>query len=122
MATSDPIQAVLLARSKQILPQLEAGGFWESPQFPSMILMVKVWDEMKRIMGFDGITRYHPIWEKGRLEQLGKLQGFAEWYTQGIYYLHQLYSNSHLKTFEDIRAEFGIQSSRFYQYLQLRHT
>lgn len=100
MDIGDAIQ-FLLSRSNKyhLLAQLKAGEFWESPQLTYLILMVKVWDEMKRIMGYAGITRFHPIWEKDRLEELGKLQGFAEWYTQCIHYLHHLYSNNHLKTF-----------------------
>lgn len=85
-----PIQAALLARSNKyhLLAQLEAGGFLEFPHFPTLILMAKVWDEMKRIMGYVGISSYHPIWEKGSLVELGKLQGFSEWFSQGIQFFH----------------------------------
>lgn len=57
--------------------------------------MSKVWDEMKRILRYDGISYYLPIWEGRCLEKINKLQGFNDWYARGVQFLFQLYANDH---------------------------
>lgn len=46
---------------------------------------------------------------------------FTSWIKRGITYLHNLYSDSTLKTFSDIQKEFHIPPTDFYQYAQIKH-
>lgn len=94
MDTLNPIQAMLLSRSNKypLVAQLEAEGFRTGCQYPTLLMMARVWDEMRKIIGYVGISRFHPIWERGRLEELRKLQGFTGWYKSSILFLYQLYS------------------------------
>lgn len=115
-----PIQAMLLSRSNKshLLAKLEADGFRNGCNFPTLLMVARVWDEMCKILGYVSIFRFHPIWERGRLGELGKLQGFTGSCNRDIFFFFWLYSKDHLKSFQD---EFGIPHSGFFQYLQLRH-
>lgn len=52
MNTHDPIQAMLLSRSTKyhLFAQLEAGRFRARCQYPTLLIMTKVWHEMRRII------------------------------------------------------------------------
>ena len=52
---------------------------------------------------------------------LNKLDiGFRRWSEYGLIYLHQLISFGNLRTFEQLRSDYGIPKTDFYRYLQLR--
>lgn len=112
---------MLLSRSNKyhLIAKLEADGFGTGCYYPTLLMMARVWDEMCKIMGYVGMSGFHPIWERVRMGELGKRQGFTGWYNRGILFLYQLYSNDHLKSFKDLQDDFGIPHSGFFRYLQL---
>lgn len=41
---------------------MEAGSFLHGP--PTLDLMIRVWEAVKKILGYIGLTEYTPLWEK----------------------------------------------------------
>lgn len=64
--------------------------------------MHKVWNDMKGIMNYDGISEYMPLWDNLRLEELGKLEGFNFLYERGIKFVVQLYHQTVLRSYQDM--------------------
>ena len=46
--------------------------------------------------------------------------GFRKWSDMGFVYLHQLFNEDNLKTFEQLRRDFDLPKTDFFRYLQLR--
>lgn len=84
---------------------MEAGSF--PSRFPTLNLMVKVWDTVKTLLGYRGFTGYAPsgrteIWERAR--RWGQLK---EWERCGIKFINQLNKEDILKSFQELR-EYAI--------------
>ena len=46
--------------------------------------------------------------------------GFRKWSDTGLVYLHQLFNEDNLKTFEQLKMDFDLPRTDFFRYLQLR--
>lgn len=84
-------------------------------------LIHKVWQGMKRIMQYNHISVYSPLWGNKHFEELDKLKGFVVWREKGIKYIAKLYTDNILKTFQDLQKTYVLPPYTFYQYLQLLH-
>lgn len=119
----DSIQALLLSNSSHynLLAQLESGAFAYTCKSPTMILMNRVWKEMRSIMKYAGASEYSPLWWNRQYKELGKLKGFESWCFKGLQYITQLYSHNILRSFQDLQESFHLPHHNFFKYLQLRH-
>lgn len=97
----------------------------EADSFPhrslTLKLIAKVWQSVKIVMGYKEITECAPIWNNRQLQELVLMEKINEWEESGIGQLAQLYEGSTLKTFVELRREYGIPTNLFYRYLQIRH-
>lgn len=120
----DPVFQLIKAhvRGSALLPSLEA-GFPTLPnnRFPTIKLIVKVWDRIKAIFHIEGCTPFTPLWHNPVLPEFRGLQGFSTWEAAGISLVSHLQSDNIFKSFQQLRDEFGLSSRVFYQFLQLRH-
>lgn len=76
---------------------------------------------MKHIICYSGVSSYSPIWMGDRYMELSKLSEFYHSYYKGVQFLHQVFVQGHLRSFQDLQGEFDISWRKFFQYLQLRH-
>lgn len=58
---------------------------------------------MKDIMHNDGVSRFMPLWESPRLEEVQKLEGFHCWYINGIKYVAQMYIQQTIRSYQDLQ-------------------
>lgn len=72
-------------------------------------------------MGYKGFTEFSPIWHNKSLQELLALEKNRIWEYYGISRLAQLYEDNILKSFTELRREYGIPKKTFYCYLQIRH-
>lgn len=72
-------------------------------------------------MGYRGFTELSPLWQNGQLHELHSIGINRRWERLGITRLAQLFEGNTLKSFADLRREFGLPKETFYFYLQLRH-
>lgn len=72
-------------------------------------------------MGNTGLTEYAPIWDNKYLPDLIPMGKIKEWEVSGIKKLAQFYGGSTLKSFAELRGEYGMPNHSFYRYLQIRH-
>lgn len=98
---------------------LEAGSFQDGS--PTYKLVTKVWQATKRIMGYGGPTEFSPIWYNKGLKELLTLEKNWIWALHGLCRPAQLYKVNILKSFTELRREYGIPNNTFYTYLQIRH-
>lgn len=104
---------------KSLIGALEAGSI--GAPFPTYKLVMKVWRLVKIEMGYRGVTEFSPIWQNGQLQELKAIEINKIWERLGIKRLVQIFDGNILKSFSDLRAEFGIPKETFYFYLQIRH-
>lgn len=102
-----------------IVEALEAGSFPSG--LPTLNLMMRVWDTVKVILKYDGLTEYTPLWENSKLGELQKTGVVKDWKNCGIKSIFQLYVAGSLKTYQDLRAQYSLQNKSFFRYLQVRH-
>lgn len=118
----DPSGKIMLQDSlhKSLIEALEAGSLQDGP--PTCRLVNKVWQTTKWIMGYRGFTEFLPIWQNKFLRELMALGKSRPWEHHGISRLAQLYDDKKmLKSFTELRSEYGIPKTTFYCYLQVRH-
>lgn len=84
-------------------------------------MVTKVWQSAKRAMGYRGLTEFSPIWHNKQLQELLTIEKNRTWERHGIYKLVQLFDGNTLKSFTELRQEYGIPNETFYCYLQIRH-
>lgn len=94
------------AAHSMVIEALEADSF--PPRSPTL-------------MGYNGLTEYAPIWSNRYLQELAPMEKINAWEELGIGRLVQLYVGSTLKSFAELRREYGIPNHSFYRYLQIRH-
>lgn len=71
-------------------------------------MVTKIWQSVKRMMGYRGVTEYSPIWYNKHLQELLIIGKIKEWERHGIKRLIQLYGSKTLKSFAELRHEYGI--------------
>lgn len=99
---------------------LEAGSRPE--EILTLKMIIKVWQTVRKIMGYNGISEYSPIWNNKYLHELLTIDKNKLWERCGVSRLIQLYEGDTLKSFEDLRQDYGIPNQIFYSYLQIRHS
>lgn len=104
---------------KSLAGALEAGSL--RCELPTHKMVGKVWQSVKRDMGYKGLTEFSPIWHNKQLQELLAIEKNRMWEGHGIYRLAQLFDGNILKSFTDLGREFGIPKETFYGYLQIRH-
>lgn len=65
---------------------------------------------VKQPMGYKGVTEYSPIWNNKHLQELLIIGRNKEWEKQGINWLIQLYEGNTLKSFAELKKEYGVQN------------
>lgn len=103
------------------LTAIEGGISEELGNILTLLLMRKVWNKVKSILGITGLMNISPLWHNPELQELTSLTGFSQWNNKGVWNLSHIYSNGILKQYQQLCSEFGLPSSQFYRYLQLRH-
>lgn len=98
---------------------LEADSLQRESSTPKMI--TKVWQTVKRIMGYKGVSEHLPIWHNKYLHELLTIEKNRLWERYGVSRLIQLYEGDTLKSFAELRQEYGVPNKIFYSYLQIRH-
>lgn len=62
-------------------------GFPSAPSLcPTVCLLKKLWDSIKRRLGVDGFLSSTPIWRNKFYAELAKLSGYSQWEVTGIKY------------------------------------
>ena len=81
-----------------------------------------VWKKVGRLFKFNPFLHWSAgIWDNPKLRIDKKLFIWDPWYRRGIRILGDLYNENNLKSFEELKTEFGLPQQHFWQYLQLRH-
>ena len=88
---------------------------------PTGNLLRRVWGELRKTLGTEGVLPFTPIWNNPRYVELQDFSGFTTWKKKGIWFFSQLYEDGVLKTYEQLCREYQLAPRGFYQYLQLRH-
>lgn len=90
-------------------------------EIPKLKMITRVWQTTKRIMGYKGTSEYSPIWNNKNLQELLSVDSNKLWERCGISRLIQIYEGDTLKSFEELKYEYGMPNRVFYTYLQIRH-
>ena len=72
---------------------------------PTGTLLRKVWGELRKTVGTEGVLPFTPIWNNPRYAELQDLVGFTSWKKRGIWFFSQLYEGEVLKTYEQLCRE-----------------
>ena len=81
-----------------------------------------VWRKIARMFEFNPLLHWSAgIWDNPKLCIGRKPFLWDPWYQRGIKILGHLYHDNNLKSFEELKTEFGLPHTCFWQYLQLRH-
>ena len=107
------------ASSLKAASHLEMGLPSMPQSTPTGTLIRKVWGELRKILGTEGVLPFTPIWNNPRYVELQDLEGFNSWKKRGIWFYSQLYEGEVLKTYEQLCREYQLAPRGFYQYLQL---
>lgn len=67
------------------------------------------------------LTQYTPLWYGTRLREVASLSGFRQWVLIRVTLLGDVWSGTHIRSFQDLQARYSIPPSQFFSYLQLRH-
>uniref|UniRef100_A0A3Q1G672 Reverse transcriptase zinc-binding domain-containing protein n=1 Tax=Acanthochromis polyacanthus TaxID=80966 RepID=A0A3Q1G672_9TELE len=107
------------------LPPLHLATTKLSPKFqkhPIVSFLQYVWKRAAAILGFNShLHSQASIWLNPSL-CIGKSPFIWNlWVEKGIFTLYDLYEGGALKSFEDLRALYGLPQNQFWRYLQLRH-
>lgn len=89
---------------KSLAGALEAGSLRSA--LPTYKLVTKVWQLVKREMGYRGLTELSPIWQNGQLQELLLIGTNRQWKRLGITRMVQIFEGNILKSFADLRREF----------------
>ena len=119
----DPTRNMVGARvsGDNLVECIEAGELGAMDQYPTLILIDKIWNKTKQLLQYTGYNSWSRIWRNSNYPELNKLQGFIDWERWGIKYISQLYDGGVFREFQSLRAEFALPNTFFFQYLQLRH-
>lgn len=83
---------------------------------------LKIWGEVKKMFGDSGsISRAMPIVGNIDFPPSVSDHGFRRWAAKGLTIFNQLFEETHLKSFTQLREQFDLPSNDFYRYLQIRH-
>lgn len=63
---------------------------------PTLKMITKVWQSVKRLTGYKGVTEYSTLWHNKYLQELLVVGKIKEWEKQGIRRLAQLYEGNAL--------------------------
>lgn len=113
---ADPVQSMLLSRSSHynLITQIESRSFIYATQSPTLVLIHKVWQEVRRIMQYENISTYALIWGNTNYPELCKLEMFESWSAVGIHYIAQLYKDNTFRTFHYLRTMYPLPSHAFF--------
>lgn len=75
---------------------------------------MKVWEKLKHSVNCKGQSEYTPLWHNSKLSEIQKIGKIKEWDNRGINRLIQLYKGNILKSFEELKEEFGISSKSYF--------
>lgn len=68
-----------------------------------------------------GYTEFSPIWDNKHLQEVENVEKSKECERCGLRRLAKLYKDTILKSFQELREEYGVSRQSFYKYLQIRH-
>lgn len=96
-------------------------GFPAPPrQCPTVRLIKKLWSSIKRRLGINGFLTSTPIWQNRFYTELAKLSGHSRWEAAGVKYLHQIFDDLGLKSYNKLKEKFPLfNTSIFSEVMQL---
>lgn len=81
----------------------------------------KIWGAALKRLKLGHIHSHTPLWLNNHLPELKNLPDPHIWARYGIIYLHQVLTDTRLKTFQSLKDEYSIPHHLLFKYLQLRH-
>lgn len=81
----------------------------------------KIWAVVRHKHKLPSTHNQTPLWDNPCLTELLHLPDRDLWITSGVVYLADMYSGDILKSFQQLKDDFGLANSMHFQYLQLRH-
>ena len=81
----------------------------------------KILKQIKGVLDLPGVSTYAPICQNPYFK-LGMMDAaFVQWSDKGLTAIIDLYVNDHFATFAQLQEKFGLPSSHFFRYLQVRN-
>ncbi len=82
---------------------------------------LKILKKIKFVLNLPGLSTHAPICQNPCFK-LGTMDAaFLQWSDKGLTTVKDLYINNHFASFAQLQAKFGLPSSHFFRYLQVRN-
>uniref|UniRef100_A0A671XVP2 Reverse transcriptase domain-containing protein n=1 Tax=Sparus aurata TaxID=8175 RepID=A0A671XVP2_SPAAU len=81
----------------------------------------KILQQIKGVLDLPGVSTYAPICQNPYFKPGMMDAAFVQWSDKGLTAIIDLYINDHFATFAQLQTKFGLPSSHFFRYLQVRN-
>ena len=81
----------------------------------------KIFKQIKGVLDLPGVSTYAPICQNPYFKPGTMDAAYVQWSNKGLTAIIELYVNDHFATFAQLQDKFGLPSSHFFRYLQVRN-
>ena len=82
---------------------------------------LKILKQIKGVLNLPGLSTYAPICQNPCFIPGTMDAAFVQWSNKGLTAIRDLYIDNHFASFAQLQAKFGLTSSHFFRYLQVRN-